>query len=155
MKIKMILAAVGLATALTAAAQGQGQGNGRQGNMRGNMDAVVDTAIINTLNVPADTKAKVLDLQKTKQAQMREMMKKQSRPEKGQRLTDEQRKQMQADRAAFTKQYRAELRTILGDAAYIEYLEKQIDRRPMGGGMGNGQRNNANRRPQMPQIPQE
>ncbi len=142
MKKILILAGVCITMCLTSFAQdmqGQRQGGQRQ---RRSMDAVVDTAIINHMDLKAEVLQQVLTLQEAKQAQQREAMQQMRQNRNGQRMDEGERKAMQEKMQAFTAQYRKELREILGDETYIAYLEKMLDRqsmRMMGGGRPGGQ----------------
>lgn len=141
MKLKLMLTVACLSLAACAFAQNR-QNNGRQRGQRGNFDMVVDTAIVNRIGLDKATYDKVLTLQKNKQQEMQTLMQN-SRPEKGQKMSDADRKAMMEKREAFTKGYRAEFRNIIGTEKYIEYLEKQVDRQQMGG--NRGQRPGGNR----------
>ncbi len=141
MKLKLMLTLVCLSLAACVFAQ-NGQ-NGRQRGQRGNFDMVVDTAVINRIGLDKATLDKVLALQQSKQTEMQNLMQN-SRPQRGQRLSDEERKAMEEKRTAFVKGYRTELRNILGTEKYVEYLEKQVDSRQMGG-MRPQQRQGGNR----------
>ncbi len=111
-----------------------------QQRQRRSMDVVIDTAVINSLNLEAEVMEKVTALKEAKQVEQREAMK-EMRATRGQQMGEEERKAMREKMQAFTAQYRKELRTILGDEAYITYLEKMLDRQNMrmGGGMRPGQ----------------
>ncbi len=128
MKKIVILAGICLTMCFSAIAQN----NQRQGGQRGPrmMDAVVDTAIINHMGIDDAVLKKIYELQESKQAEQKEMMKN-ARPEKGQKMSEEARKAMQEKREAFTAQYRKELRALIGDETYIAYLEKKVDRSVM------------------------
>ena len=155
--MKKFLVLAGICLAMCAGCMAQEAQNQRQGGqrMRRQMDAVVDTAVINHMDLKADVLQKVYTLQEAKQAEQKAQME-QMKGKRGQRPSDEERKAMQEKRQAFTAQYRKELRAILGDANYIAYLEKMLDRqgmRMMGGGprmQGQGQRG-GQQQGQMPQ----
>lgn len=150
--MKKSLFLTGLCLMMSVALMAQGNQNNGQRQMRQmrQMDAVVDTAVINHMNLDAQVLEKVYKLQESKKAEQEAMMK-ESRPQKGQRMSDAERKAMQEKRETFTAKYRKELRELLGDETYILYLEKQVDRnsarqfmmRPMQnnrGQQGGGQR---------------
>lgn len=143
MKRIFLLACICMAVSLSAFAQNRQGGQGGQRGPRHNMDAVVDTAIINHMDLEAETLQKVLQLQSTKQAEQREMMGS-LRSNRGQRMSEEDRNAMRTKMQDFTAQYRKDLRAILGDDLYISYLEKYCDRqammRMMRPGMQGGQR---------------
>lgn len=92
-------------------------------------DAVVDTAIMNKMEIAPEMMALILNLQQTKQEQMKAEMT-QSRG-RGTRMSDEERQALADRRQTFSKIYRAELRAIMGDELYITYLEKMLDNRQM------------------------
>lgn len=149
MKKLLILAGICLTMCSGLVAQdfqgGRGQGGPNGQRMRRQMDAVVDTAIINHIDLSAEVLQKVYDLQKVKQEEQAASMK-ELRQNRGQRMSEEDRKAMMDKRQAFTAQYRKELRAIIGDEAYILYLEKSLDNRSMMrfGGQG-GQRQGGQR----------
>lgn len=138
MKKFLFLAGLCLTIVTNVVAQDFGQG-GRQGgqrNMRRQIDAVVDTAIINHMDLSQEVLNQVYKLQEAKQAEQKEAM---GQMRRGQRMSEEERKAFHERQQAFTTQYRKELRAIIGDEAYITYLEKMLDRRTMGfGGMQRG-----------------
>ena len=140
--MKKFLILAGICLVMSANVIGQ-DFNQRQGGQRSrrSMDAVVDTAIINHLNISADVLQKVYDLQKSKQEEQQKVMAG-FRQQRGQRLSEEERKAMMEQREAFTAQYRTELRALIGYETYITYLEKQLNRQGMRMMMGGGQRPN-------------
>lgn len=138
MKKLLMLAGLCLAICSSVVAQDFGQG-GRQGGQRGprrQMDAVVDTAIINHMDLNQEVLQQVYKLQEAKQAEQKEAMG--NMRQRGQRMSEEGRKEFMEKQQAFTAQYRKELRALIGDENYITYLEKMLDRRPMFGGMQRG-----------------
>lgn len=141
MKTKLILTTLVLLVGFSVMAQNNNN-RSRRINNRYNMDLVVDTAIMNKMNLEANMLTEILELQKNKQTAMREMMQ-QSRPSQGKRMSDEDRAKMLEQRTSFTAGYRAELRKIMGDQLYIQYLEKQLDSRQ---NMMNMSRQQQNRR---------
>lgn len=128
MKKILFITSLMLCLCMGAFAQQQrqpGQRGGNQMRAQRQMDAVVDTAVINHMDLEQALLDQVYALQNTKQAELRESM--QQTRQRGQRWTEEQRKEMMEQRAAFNQQYRKELRTLLGDETYILYLEKLLD----------------------------
>lgn len=108
-----------------------------QQRQRRSMDVVVDTAIINHMDLSAEVLQQVMALQEAKQAEQKKAMSEMRQNRNGQRMSEEERKAMREKTQAFTAQYRKELRALLGDEAYIAYLEKMVDSRNMmrmGGG---------------------
>jgi hypothetical protein len=100
------------------------------------MDAVVDTAVLNKMELEPQLLTQILELQTTKQAEQKATLEaeKQSRTGadgKRQKLTDEQREARRQEQEAFTAGYRSQLRTLMGDALYIAYLERLVDARGM------------------------
>ena len=145
MKTKIFLSVICLCLGFNAMAQRQ-RHNGHGGAPQ-SMDMVVDTAIINTMNLDAELVASVLELQSAKAEELKATIIKmaQSRTP-GQQPTPEEIADMQAQISNYKAGYRADLRKLLGDENYITYLEKQVDKRPqMGGGPGSGA--NGNNRP--------
>lgn len=130
MKTKMILTSLLLVVGMSAMAQGGPRGN-RGGRGGFNMDQVVDTAVINKLDLQPEVVAQVLELQASKADAIKEQMEKLGK--RGNNRNKEQREAMQKEREEFNAAYRAELRQILGDETYITYLEKMLDNRGMMG----------------------
>lgn len=126
MKVKMILTALCLCICLGATAQRNNRNNSGAPGMPRQTDAVIDTAILNKMNLEAKMLSEILALKTAKQTEIKESMKG-MRPEKGKRMDEATRKAIYEKRAAFTAGYRAELRKIMGDELYISYLEKQVD----------------------------
>ncbi len=151
MKLKFILSALIICCGMNVMAQDSN--NSRRASRRGfssERDAVVDTAIINRMNLDEKMKGEILSLQAAKKeeqkVQMEEMRKNGNRE---QRRSKEARAKMIEQRQAFKAAYRSELRKIMGDELYIIYLEKVIDQRqsfnPRGqapNGANRGNRNN-------------
>jgi len=133
MKKIMILAGICLAMCTSAIAQDFGQGGQRQGGqrMRRQMDAVVDTTVINHMDINVEVLQKVYTLQEAKQKEQKAQMEEMRKNRNGQRMSEEERNAFTEKQKAFTAQYRKELRAILGDEAYIIYLEKMLDRQGM------------------------
>lgn len=125
--MKWMIAALCICCGMSAMAQTNNNSR-RTTQPRQIADMVVDTAVINRMELNAQMVESILALQKSKQAAMQEMMKN-SRPQKGERMSDEQRKALREQREAFTAEYRGELRKIMGDPTYITYLEKLVDSR--------------------------
>lgn len=146
MKLRMIITALCLCMGVCAMAQGHGNRGNRAG--RGaqsgpqNLDMVVDTAIINSMDLEPELIAAVLQLQAQKQEELKVVIIKmaQSRQE-GQGFDQDAIAAMRQQMDDFKQEYRMALRKVLGAANYITYLEKQLDKRPaMGGGMPGGNR---------------
>lgn len=125
----MILVALCLCVGLGATAQRDNSSRDNNRRSRQPMDAVVDTAVLNRMNLETKMMDEILALQKAKLAARQEMMKG-ARPEKGKKMDDAARQAMRTQQATFTADYRAELRAIMGDPLYISYLERQVDSRP-------------------------
>lgn len=148
MKVKMILTALCLCICLGAMAQRPNRDRSGAPGMPRHTDAVVDTAILNKMNLEAKMLSEILALKTAKQAENKENMKG-MRPEKGKKMDEATRKAIREKQTAFTAGYRAELRKIMGDELYISYLEKQVDSRnamranmrPQNNNMNNGMRN--------------
>ena len=139
--MKMIMAALLLLTGATAMAQRDNNLRGERRGMPGMGDMVVDTAIINQMNLEEKMHKEILMLQATKSEEMKAEMQKRREERKGnrQRFSDEERKEMMEKSKAATQAYRNELRKIMGDDLYITYLEKKLDARPMMGRARGGQ----------------
>lgn len=140
MKKFLLLASLCLAICSGVSAQDfQGRQGGQRGQ-RGNrmqIDMVVDTAIINHMDLSEEVLQQVYQLQEKKHAEQKEAM---SSMKRGQRMNEEELKAFMDRQQEFNAQYRKELRALLGDEAYIAYLEKMLDRRPSFGMMrGRGQ----------------
>lgn len=150
MKKYLIIATLGFMMGASAVAQDMNRGGigrhnqgGRQPQSGYQMDQVVDTAVINHIDLEAEVLTKVHELQAVKKEALGAMMR-EMRPEKGARISEEQRKAVSEKREAFTVQYRKDLRALIGDEKYILYLEKQLDSHAphqgmMRGGMNPGQ----------------
>ena len=154
MKKCMILLALCLTMCAVAMAQNRPQrgGNNHQMMQAGqhmpapNADAVVDTTIINHIGLSDDVLAKVYNLQQAKKESLGAMMR-EMRPERGTRMTEEQSKAFTEKRSEFVTNYRKELRELIGDEAYINYLEKQLDSRSLSQGMRRGGNQRGGQRP--------
>lgn len=147
-KVLVCLACMLLVCAGAVAQNRQGGRNNRQGNGRQFQPmAVIDTAVINHIGLSDEVLAQVYALQE-KQAAVAEEQMKGMMPERGKRMTEEARNEMQEKTTKMKAAFRLELRNLIGDESYITYLEKQLDSRGMFGGrqmqMGgmNGQRGN-------------
>lgn len=124
----------------------QGHGNrGNRGNRGGqpegarNLDMVVDTAIINSMDLEPELVASVLQLQAQKQEELKATLIKMAQQNQGGQggFNPEAIAAMREQMEDFKSEYRMALRKLLGAANYITYLEKVIDKRPaMGPGMG-------------------
>lgn len=134
MKLRMIITALCLCLGLCAMAQGHGNRNNRNnrgGERSQNIDMVVDTAIINSMELEPEVVTAVLQLQAQKQEELKDILIKmaQSRKE-GQGFDKEAIAEMRQQMDDFKLEYRMQLRKVLGTANYITYLEKQVDKRP-------------------------
>lgn len=134
MKLRMIITALCLCFGLCAMAQGHGNRsnrNNRGGERPQNIDMVVDTAIINSMELEPEVVTAVLQLQAQKQEELKAILIKmaQSRKE-GQGFDKEAIAEMRQQMDDFKLEYRMQLRKVLGTANYITYLEKQVDKRP-------------------------
>jgi hypothetical protein len=139
MKKKLMAIALCLMMGLTAV-MAQDNNNRRQQQRRApqQMDAVVDTAVLNKMDIEAAVMEQILALQTTKQAEQKAQMEARRAANTGSdgkrvKLTDEQREaQREAnlkEEAEFKAGYRAQLRQLLGDETYIQYLERLVDAR--------------------------
>jgi cytochrome c556 len=143
MKTKSLLLTVCLGMALCGSLMAQS--NNKNSNRRAprQIDAVVDTAVLNKMSLDQKVYDQVIALQQSKLTEMQEQAK-QDRADR----SEEARKARQEARKTFTAGYRAELRTLLGDELYIQYLERQLDQRATPGRMmpnNNGNRQQAPR----------
>lgn len=153
---KILVMAVAALFATTVFAQKE---NGRGGHRMMN-DGVVSMAVIKQMNLDSMVVKSIMELSSKKRAELAEVMKLIA-SKKG--ADAKEKAANKADRNAFRngempgqseemkawkKSYRAGLRAILGDEAYIDYLERQADtpRMMMGGGQRNG--NFGGQRPQ-------
>lgn len=120
----------------TAMAQNEMPARTGRGGMRTGMEMVADTAIINHLSdtISAEQLKQIEAINSNYRVKMQEMLSQRSTD--GRRMTREDREarmeQIKQNKAAARK----ELREVLGDELYIEYLEAQLDRiQAMGMGM--------------------
>lgn len=102
---------------------------GAHGGMRG-MEVVADTAITNHMGLTEDQLKRVEEINANYQAQMQEMMSQGRRSQEGMRLSREEREARMQQITAQKKEARQQLRSVLGDELYIQYLETQLDRLP-------------------------
>ncbi|MBQ0056439.1 MAG: hypothetical protein KBT20_02175 [Bacteroidales bacterium] len=147
MKKSLILTAVSILISISAMAQGHKgnhpsvqprNGNAPRVQMQHNIDAVVDTAVINHIDLSKSTLEEVTKLQEKKKNEMMKMTK--DMKKEIQQLSEEQRAEMRKKQEDFKAQYRKDLRKVLGDEKYILYLEKQLDRRSVVRQGGNNHR---------------
>lgn len=129
----------------SAMAQGEMPQGGRQGHggmhsgMRPGMEMIADTTITNHMNLSDEQLKKIDELNADYQAKMKAMIS--QRGEAGRRMSREDREgrmQLIKDQKTAARQ---QLRAVLGDELYIQYLECQLDRTPammMGGGNRGG-----------------
>lgn len=121
---------------------------GNRGNRGGNegaprsLDMVVDTAIINTMDLEPEIVTKVLELQSKKAEELKAKiieMASQAQANQGQGFDPKAIAAMREQMDEFKFEYRMAFRKIIGVDNYITYLEKVIDKRPaMGAGPGAG-----------------
>lgn len=137
MKTKFFLTALCLCLACSAMAQRHGNRNNRNANdpqsTPHRIDMVVDTAIINSMNLEPEMVTAVLELQAQKSNELRAKlieMATSRQQAQNQMPTPEEIAAMQTQIEEFKFEYRMKLRKILGVENYINYLEKQIDKRP-------------------------
>lgn len=118
------------------------RGNMPPAQMRPGMEMVADTTITNHMQLSVE-QAKQIEMINAKYTeQVKALVNK--RATEGQRMNREQRDAMVQQLANLKKEGRQQLRKVLGDNLYIEYLEKaneQAPAMPMGGAqMRGGQR---------------
>lgn len=143
MKMRIFLIALCLCVGMSAMAQNRGhRGNRRaQAEQRGpqNIDMVVDTAIINSMQLEPALVNSVLELQAKKQEELKAAIIKMAQQNQGGQdgFNPESIAAMRKQMEDFKAGYRLSLRQLLGTDQYIVYLEKMIDKRPaMGEGRG-------------------
>lgn len=131
----------------TAMAQNEMPNRPARGGMRTGTEMVADTTIINHLSdtISVEQLKQIEAINENYRAKMQEMMTQRSTD--GRRMGREDREARMAQIKQNKAAARKELREVLGDELYIEYLEAQLDRSPfmamgMGarGGQGMGQR---------------
>lgn len=119
----------------------RGNRGGNEGALR-SMDMVVDTAIINTMDLEPEIVTKVLELQSKKAEELKAKiieMASQAQANQGQGFDPKAIAAMREQMDEFKFEYRMAFRKIIGVDNYITYLEKVIDKRPaMGAGPGAG-----------------
>lgn len=151
MKLRFILTALCLCVGLSAMAQRNGNRGPRGGHNntpQRSLDMVVDTAIINSMDLEPEIVTAVLQLQAQKaeelKAKLIEMASQaQANQGQGQGFNPEAIKAMREQMDEFKFEYRMKLRKVMGADNYITYLEKQLDQRPA---MGPGAAGTGNRR---------
>lgn len=130
------------ATPQMRAGQAPVRGNMPQAQIRPGMELVADTAITNHMQITVEQAKQIEAINAKYVEQVKGLNKK--RTEAGQRMNTEQRDAMLQQLANLKKEGRQQLRKVLGDNLYIEYLEKaneQAPAMPMGGAqMRGGQR---------------
>ncbi len=136
MKKTILSLALCIAMATTAAmAQDSNRRNNTQRRAPQQMDAVVDTTVLNKMELEPQLLTQILELQTTKQAEQKATLEAErtnrTADGKRQKLTDEEREARRQEQEAFKAGYRQELRTLMGDALYIAYLERLVDARGM------------------------
>ena len=132
MKLKVLICSLCLCFSMCAMAQNHSRSNrGNRGNEAPRQfDTVVDTAIINSMELEPETISAVLQLQAQKQEELKAILIKmaQSRKE-GQNFDPQAIAEMRQQMDDFKLEYRMAFRKIIGTANYITYLEKQLDNR--------------------------
>lgn len=127
---------------------------GRQGRGGRSVEQIADTAITNHLDLQPEQLTQVEALNTRYKEQLQAQQK--GFATDGRRMSREDREARVQQFRQTRQQFRAELRTILGDSLYIQYLEESLDRQPMsmaprggmngfnqgGGRMGNGRMGN-------------
>lgn len=134
MKLKVLICSLCLCFSMCAMAQKHSRGNrGNSGNEAPRQfDMVVDTAIINSMELEPETISAVLQLQAQKQEELKAILIKmaQSRNNNnGQNFDPQAIAEMRQQMDDFKLEYRMAFRKIIGTANYITYLEKQLDNR--------------------------
>lgn len=128
-------------------------GRHMRGGMRGGMEMVADTAITNHMELSIEQAKAIEEINTTYRAKIQSLIMPQNEDnkpanrEEGRRMRREGRDVRMQQINAEKKEARQQLRAVLGDELYIQYLEESIDRRPMmmggprgGHGVGGGQR---------------
>lgn len=132
MKLKVLICSLCLCFSMCAMAQNHSRSNrGNRGNEAPRQfDMVVDTAIINSMELEPETISAVLQLQAQKQEELKAILIEmaQSRKE-GQNFDPQAIAEMRQQMDDFKLEYRMAFRKIIGTANYITYLEKQLDNR--------------------------
>lgn len=132
MKLKMFFTVLCLCLGICGMAQDNGRGHrgNRGAESPKSFDMVVDTAIINAMELEPDMIAEVLQLQAQKQEELKAILIKMAQTRKeGQNFDKQAIDDMRQQMDDFKLEYRMALRKILGTANYITYLEKQVDKR--------------------------
>lgn len=157
MRKAILTSALCLMMGFTAAmAQDNSRRNTPQRRAPQQMDAVVDTTVLNRMELDDALMTNILALQTSKQAEEKatreaERAARTSADGKRTKLTDEQRQAQRQQQEEFKAGYRAQLRALMGDALYITYLERLVDARGMRMSMPQrnaGDNNNGSRQPQ-------
>jgi hypothetical protein len=136
MKKKLLTAAVCLMLGLGClVAQDRNTQRRAQQRAPRQMDAVVDTAVLNRMQLDEAMMTQILALQNAKQTEQNAMLEAErnnrTTDSNGKRVrrSDDEREAMRQQQEEFKAQYRADLHLIMGDSLYISYLEKLIDAR--------------------------
>ena len=142
MKTKYFLLTLALCCGMNAMAQRHHDHNGPRGPQGGGhgFDMVVDTAIINHMDLEPEVIASVQELQQKKNEELKTVLIEMAgKRTPGQAPSQEEIAEMREQIESFKLDYRMALRKVLGVENYITYLEKQVDKRPqMGGRPGAG-----------------
>lgn len=145
MKLRLFLIALCLCVGMSAMAQNHNNRGNRGGNRENrsaqSLDMVVDTAIINSMDLEPELVSAVLTLQAQKAEELKALIIKMAQQRQGQQMGPEAIAAMREQMDEFKFEYRMKLRKTIGVDNYITYLEKQLDKRPaMGAGAGQGMR---------------
>lgn len=145
MKLRLFLIALCLCVGMSAMAQNHNNRGNRGGNRENrsaqSLDMVVDTAIINSMDLEPELVSAVLTLQAQKAEELKALIIKMAQQRQGQQMGPEAIAAMREQMDEFKFEYRMKFRKTIGVDNYITYLEKQLDKRPaMGASAGQGMR---------------
>lgn len=120
-------------------AQNQMPQGGRpmRGMMRGGATLIADTTITNHMNLTPEQTQQIMVINDNYRAQMQAAMSGNHHGD-GQHMSREDREARMQQVQGQRKEARKQLRAVLGDDLYIEYLELSLDRVPMMGGQRGG-----------------
>lgn len=124
---KMLFACACMLLIFTGVMAQNRQGGRRQGGPRFQPAAVIDTAVINHIGLTDEVLAQVLVLQE-KQAELAKTEMGQNM-QRGQRMSAENREKMMENLKLMKQKFRLQLRELIGDEKYIQYLEASVDQR--------------------------
>ncbi len=142
--ITLAIAVVSLNASAFHARQDDNKQKPRQEQRQGDM--VVNIKTMESLNLSEKQLNQIKELQQKKSEEMKSMReeRKDTKEKKSEEAKEERKAQMEKMQA-FKADYRKDVRKILGDDKYIEYLEKQVDQQGM---QRQGMRQNQRRGPQ-------